>query len=90
MNRVVPHLASANVIWLDDVDSTNAVAERLTDSWLAVEEDRFPETLLVARRQSAGRGRGGHGWVSPPGGLYATWLAWLPVRRSRCCLWRSE
>ncbi len=80
MNRVVPQLASANVIWLDDVDSTNAVAERLAESWLAVEEDRFPETLLVARRQSAGRGRGGHGWESPPGGLYATWLAWLPVQ----------
>jgi BirA family transcriptional regulator, biotin operon repressor / biotin---[acetyl-CoA-carboxylase] ligase len=80
VNRVVSALAPANVIWLDDIDSTNAVAERLVDSWLAAEEDRLPETLLVAQRQSAGRGRGAHGWQSPPGGLYATWLAWVPVR----------
>jgi BirA family biotin operon repressor/biotin-[acetyl-CoA-carboxylase] ligase len=80
VNRVLPAPAPANVIWLDDCDSTNAVAERLVDSWLAGEEDRLPETLVVAQSQSAGRGRGSHGWQSPAGGLYATWLAWLPVR----------
>jgi len=80
VNRVVHAPALANVIWLDDCDSTNAVAGRLLESWLVAEEDRLPETLLVAQRQSAGRGRGSHGWQSPAGGLYATWLAWLPVR----------
>ena len=80
MNRVVPPPAPANVIWLDDVDSTNAVAERIAESWLAGEEDRLPETLVVAQRQSAGRGRGAHAWDSPAGGLYATWLAWLSVQ----------
>jgi BirA family biotin operon repressor/biotin-[acetyl-CoA-carboxylase] ligase len=80
VNKMLHAPAPANVIWLDDCDSTNAVAARLVESWLAAEEDRLPETLLVAQRQSAGRGRGSHGWQSPAGGLYATWLAWLPVR----------
>jgi BirA family biotin operon repressor/biotin-[acetyl-CoA-carboxylase] ligase len=80
VNRVLQAATPANVIWLDDCDSTNAVAARLVESWLGAEEDRLPETLLVARHQSAGRGRSSHGWKSPVGGLYATWLAWLPVR----------
>jgi BirA family transcriptional regulator, biotin operon repressor / biotin---[acetyl-CoA-carboxylase] ligase len=80
VSRVVAPLAQANVIWLDVVDSTNAVADRLAESWEAQEESRLPETLFVAQRQAAGRGRGTHTWESPEGGLYATWLAWLPVR----------
>jgi BirA family biotin operon repressor/biotin-[acetyl-CoA-carboxylase] ligase len=80
VSKVVAPLARANVIWLDVVDSTNAVADRLAESWLAQEEGRLPETLLVAQCQSAGRGRGAHAWESPEGGLYATWLAWLPLK----------
>ena len=80
MTRLVPLPAPINVVWFDTVDSTNAVAERIVDAWLAAEEDRLAETVVVARRQTRGRGRGGHAWESPPGGLYATWLAWLPVR----------
>jgi BirA family biotin operon repressor/biotin-[acetyl-CoA-carboxylase] ligase len=79
MKRFSASPARTNVIWMDDLDSTNAFAERLAESWLEAQEDRLPETLLVARRQSAGRGRGAHGWASPEGGLYATWLAWLPA-----------
>jgi BirA family biotin operon repressor/biotin-[acetyl-CoA-carboxylase] ligase len=77
VNRLVSPPAEVNVVWFDEVDSTNAVAERLVEAWIAGEEKRLPETVIVAGRQSAGRGRGGHGWVSPVGGLYATWLAWL-------------
>jgi BirA family biotin operon repressor/biotin-[acetyl-CoA-carboxylase] ligase len=77
--RLLPEPAPANVIWLDEVDSTNAVAERLVAEWLANEDERLSETLIVADRQSAGRGRGDHVWESPAGGLYATWLAWLPL-----------
>ena len=69
----------ANVVWMDDLDSTVALAERLMESWLESDEGRLPETLLVAGRQHAGRGRGTHTWASPPGGLYANWLAWLPA-----------
>jgi BirA family biotin operon repressor/biotin-[acetyl-CoA-carboxylase] ligase len=79
--RLLPGPAPANVIWLDEVDSTNAVAQRLVAEWLANEDERLSETVIVADRQSAGRGRDGHVWESPAGGLYATWLAWLPLRR---------
>jgi len=37
--------------------------------------------VIVAGRQMAGRGRGANRWSSPDGGLYATWLAWLPTER---------
>ena len=75
-----PSAPQANVVWLDDLDSTAALAERLMGSWLEKEEEQLPETLLVAGRQHAGRGRGENGWASPPGGLYANWLAWVPTR----------
>jgi BirA family biotin operon repressor/biotin-[acetyl-CoA-carboxylase] ligase len=51
---------------LDEIDSTNEEARRRSPSarplWIA------------ARRQSAGRGRQGRGWVSPAGNLSATLL----------------
>ncbi len=66
-----------NVIWMTQVDSTNLLLERRFKAW----EGGGPmaETLLVAGSQSAGRGRGQRSWVSPPGGLYATWLGWIDV-----------
>ncbi len=75
-----PGSPAANVVWLDEVDSTNGVAGRLVSEWLAAETERLPDTVVVAARQTAGRGRSGRSWTSPPGGLYATWLAWLPSR----------
>ncbi|MDV3293822.1 MAG: biotin--[acetyl-CoA-carboxylase] ligase [Nitrososphaerales archaeon] len=53
---------------LDEVDSTQSVAKRL-----GVEGS--PEGMVVvAKRQSAGRGRLGRHWVSPEGGLYMSIL----------------
>ncbi len=48
----------------ETVDSTNDEAKRLAR---AGAEDG---TLVWARSQTAGRGRGGRSWVSPPGNLY--------------------
>jgi BirA family biotin operon repressor/biotin-[acetyl-CoA-carboxylase] ligase len=49
---------------LDQVDSTNGEAKRLAAAGA-------PEgTLVWAREQSAGRGRRGRAWASPPGNLY--------------------
>jgi BirA family biotin operon repressor/biotin-[acetyl-CoA-carboxylase] ligase len=56
------------------VDSTNDVAARLRD---AGADER---TVVVADRQTAGRGRGGHSFSSPAGGLYASLL--LRVNRA--------
>ena len=69
----------ANIVWLDDLDSTAALADRLMASWIEKEEDPLPDTLLVAATQREGRGRGENSWSSPPGGLYANWLAWVPT-----------
>ncbi len=74
LSRVPP----ANVIVFDDLDSTVAFAERLMKAWTAADEEPLAQTLLVAGRQHAGRGRGDHTWESPEGGLYANWLMWVP------------
>ena len=50
----------------DTVDSTNEEAKRLARS--AAEEG----TLIWALEQTAGRGRRGRAWASPPGNLYAS------------------
>lgn len=47
------------------VESTMDVARRLAD-----EEEAPAGTLVVAREQTAGRGRVGRRWESPPGGVY--------------------
>jgi BirA family biotin operon repressor/biotin-[acetyl-CoA-carboxylase] ligase len=50
------------------LDSTNLEALRLARAG-------EPGPLwIVAREQSAGRGRRGRQWISPPGNLFATWL----------------
>lgn len=52
----------------DSLDSTNAEAARLAGAG-------EPGPLwILARTQTAGRGRRGRGWVSPPGNLMATLL----------------
>lgn len=55
----------------ESVDSTNAEARRL-----ALEgEDAAPDgTVVWAREQTAGRGRRGRTWDSPPGNLYASFV----------------
>lgn len=52
------------VIWVDEIDSTNRHAKDLL-------EEGSPEgTIVLARTQTAGRGRKGREWLSPVGGLY--------------------
>jgi BirA family biotin operon repressor/biotin-[acetyl-CoA-carboxylase] ligase len=57
----------------DTLASTNAEALALARSG-----ERGP-LWIVARQQSAGRGRRGNTWVSPPGNLYATLLLTDPA-----------
>ena len=54
------------IVRLDSVDSTNAEALRRARAG-----ERGP-LWVVATAQSAGRGRRGRAWVSPPGNLHAT------------------
>lgn len=50
---------------LDEVDSTNAEAQRLAPHLTG-------PAWIMARRQTAGRGRRGRAWASPPGNLAAS------------------
>ena len=68
MNRDATGLAGARHIALTSAGSTNA--EALV---LARGGERGP-VWITAQSQSAGRGRRGSTWVSPPGNLYATLL----------------
>ncbi|NQU62477.1 MAG: biotin--[acetyl-CoA-carboxylase] ligase [Rhodospirillales bacterium] len=65
-----PKLPSVyHLVSLDCVDSTNEEAKRLA----ALGEDETPDgTLVWAKEQTAGRGRRGRKWSSPPGNLYCS------------------
>ena len=64
--------ASVRRVHLEEVDSTNRYAAR------EIEAGAPLPFLVVADRQTGGRGRLGRSWFSPPGGLYLT-LALRPL-----------
>lgn len=63
-----------NLVFLSHADSTHDAAARLIDE-MDDDEASLGPTVLLAVRQSAGRGRGDHTWTSPEGGLYLSWLS---------------
>jgi len=52
------------IIWLEEVDSTNNYAKKL------MENGEEEGTLVLAKKQTQGRGREDRNWISPEGGLY--------------------
>jgi BirA family transcriptional regulator, biotin operon repressor / biotin---[acetyl-CoA-carboxylase] ligase len=72
MNRDATGLAGARHIVYKTLGSTNAEALALARAG-----ERGP-LWITAQSQSAGRGRRGTAWVSPPGNLYATFLLTQP------------
>jgi BirA family biotin operon repressor/biotin-[acetyl-CoA-carboxylase] ligase len=58
----------APILILDETDSTNAEARRRAEAGEA------GPLWIVARRQTAGRGRRGREWTSDGGNLFATLL----------------
>jgi len=76
-----PHLPAAyNLVALESVGSTNEEAKRLA----ALGEDEAPDgTLVWAREQTAGRGRRGREWSSPPGNLHTSLILRPEVPLSR-------
>ncbi len=62
-----------NVITFAALDSTHACALRLM-AQADEEEVELHPTVILAGRQLHGVGRGGRHWVSPPGGLYLSWV----------------
>jgi BirA family biotin operon repressor/biotin-[acetyl-CoA-carboxylase] ligase len=72
MTRDATGLAGARHIEFETLGSTNAEALALARAG-----ERGP-LWITAKTQSAGRGRRGNAWVSPPGNLYATLLLTEP------------
>lgn len=67
MSGLRPTLPSGwRLVCYDSVGSTNEEAKHLARGGAA------EGTVVWAREQTAGRGRLGHGWVSPPGNLYVS------------------
>jgi BirA family biotin operon repressor/biotin-[acetyl-CoA-carboxylase] ligase len=62
-----------NVVLLNVVDSTHAMARRLIAA-MDEEEQALAATVIIADHQECGEGRGGRRWESPPGGLYVSWM----------------
>jgi len=59
--RLAASLFSSHIHYQTSIDSTNALAKRLAGQGA-------PEgTLVITEEQTAGRGRRGRSWVSPPG-----------------------
>ncbi len=58
----------SKIVFLDEADSTQAVARELAL------EGTAEKTLVIAGRQTAGKGRLGREWESGEGGLYMTLL----------------
>jgi len=65
--------ANARISLLDTIDSTNAEALRRARAG-----ERGP-LWIVAKAQSAGRGRRGRAWISPAGNLHATLMLTDPA-----------
>lgn len=64
----LPRRFGIPLVWIEEAESTNDVARELADAGV-------PEgAVVVARRQTRGRGRRGRTWASPPGGLWTTVL----------------
>jgi len=73
-------LFAGGLIWYTEVGSTNDVAARLADAGCA------EGTVVSADHQTAGRGRQGRVWVSPPGaGLYVS-IVLRPTREAAALL----
>lgn len=58
----------------DEIDSTNTALRRMVEMGAQTEEG----LVISAKSQTAGRGRDGRTWASPPGGLYCSTLILSP------------
>ncbi|MDX2438749.1 MAG: biotin--[acetyl-CoA-carboxylase] ligase [Acidobacteriota bacterium] len=62
-----------NLVLLDVVDSTHAMARRLI-AGMDEEDQSLAATVIIADQQECGEGRGDRSWESPAGGLYLSWM----------------
>jgi len=69
-SRLDTDLFGRNLIHLADIGSTNDHSAELIEKTGPSKAGEIDGTLILADRQSSGRGRFNRGWVSPPGGLW--------------------
>lgn len=70
-----------NLVLFETIDSTHQFALRLIEQ-MDAEGVEVKPTVVMARRQLGGKGRGQRSWSSPEGGLYLSWIAaGLPSQR---------
>lgn len=75
--------AEESLLVVDSVGSTSSFARRLVDRFRE-HHWRPPDLAIVAWSQTHGRGRGDHGWLSPPGsGVYVTSLRGVALSRAQ-------
>jgi BirA family transcriptional regulator, biotin operon repressor / biotin---[acetyl-CoA-carboxylase] ligase len=74
LRKMLEDLPISRIDYYAETDSTNERALAV----LGVEEERMDYRLLVAQRQTAGRGRMGRSWVTTPGASLAITLIILP------------
>lgn len=60
-------LALPPIHWFETLESTNQTL------WKLLREGAPPGTVVIASRQTAGRGQWGRSWSSAAGGLYLSW-----------------
>lgn len=83
-SRLSEGVMGRKVVYYEETDSTNIAARQLD------EHDGLHGTLVVAERQTAGKGRRGHSWESPQG--QGIWMSLvlrpdiLPVKASMLTL----
>lgn len=76
---MLTEVMSSDVIWLDSCESTN-------DEALKIAREGKDDVVVIADGQTAGRGRRGRTWESPPGGLYMSLVHQLGMRRTHSSL----
>jgi BirA family biotin operon repressor/biotin-[acetyl-CoA-carboxylase] ligase len=84
MGLALHNLAIGPIRYYEQIDSTNAEAVR----WV---ETGCPDLgLVVANEQTAGRGRAGRRWITPPGAALAFSLVLLPNRQHQVLSWSNS
>lgn len=63
----IEHLPLPPIHWFETLESTNQTL------WQLLREGAPPGTVVIASRQTSGRGQWGRSWSSAAGGLYLSW-----------------
>lgn len=69
-----------NLIYFDSIGSTNDYSAELIKNTAISDLERLDGTLVLAEKQTSGRGRFGRRWLSPGGGLWFSLIFMTNIR----------